>query len=621
MKNTLTLCVLFLVGTIAATASNEERSLKIEPAFWWTEMPMEELQLQIYAPNIGEYRASIDSEFVRIKKQILVDSPNYLFLYLSISSETPAGDVQIVLKNGSDTIKVDYPLIERESLKGRNLGFDSSDSIYLMLPDRFANGDESNDSIPGMLEAADRTSPFRRQGGDLKGIEKQLSYINELGMTALWLTPILENDMPIDYGAYHGYAVTDLYKIDRRFGSNEQYKELVKKAHESDLKVIMDMIHNHIGINHWWMKDLPSEDWVHDFQEHGTTSFRGSVASDAYASEYDKDKLVKGWFVKEMPDLNQRNTLLADYLIQNTIWWIEYSGIDGIRMDTYLYSYPEFMARWCQEVLQAYPNFNIVGESWVQEVSHVAFWQKDELHSDDGYQSNLPSVLDFPLTFALRKAFTETFSNTTGLSQLYYILAQDSLYSDANNNVIFLDNHDMGRFFSEIGHDVRIFKMAYAFLMTCRGIPQIYYGSELMLPNVAPFQEDESWRQTMAGGWSDDERNTFSTTDRTEEESERFSYISKLTNWRKTSEAVHKGDFKHFIPQDNVYVYFRIHKNKSVMVVLNMNETHVSIETERFYEILKNHRSATNILTEESFDASLSNFRVEAKSALILELD
>ncbi|MEM9159538.1 MAG: glycoside hydrolase family 13 protein [Verrucomicrobiota bacterium] len=616
MKRTLSLIALFLSAQITLFASID----RVEPPFWWAKMPVSELQLQLYGENIGQYRAEIDYAGVTIAKQISVDSPNYLFIYLDITQETQAGDLNIALSSGDKRITHSYELRPRESAAGRNQGFDSSDLIYLMIPDRFANGDPSNDSIPGMLEGVNRDDPEKRQGGDIAGIIENLDYIKDAGMTAVWFTPIFENDMPADYGAYHGYAATDMYKVDRRVGGNESYKNLVDTVHSKGMKVIMDMIHNHVGIEHWWMKDLPTKDWIHDVEKYGYTNFRGTVPGDPYASQYDKDKLIKGWFVPEMPDLNQRNELLADYLIQNTLWWIEYSGIDGIRMDTYIYPYKEYMARWAKEVLEAYPHFNIIGEAWVETVAHEAFWQYDPKGMHDGYDSHLPTVTDFPFSFAVRKGLVEDFEWETGLRRIYYLLAQDSLYADASKNVIFLDNHDMSRIYEQLGKDEDLFKMAYSILLTSRGIPQVYYGTELMMGHENRGGDDEAWRQTMPGGWEGDSRNVFKKRGRTDQENEIYRWVAKLNNWRKTAIAVHQGKLVHFIPEDNTYIYFRIHREQTVMVALNRNEEKTTIQLSRFEEVHKNFTSGRDIATNQRVPLQ-NEVTLDSKSALILELE
>ncbi|SMO84521.1 glycoside hydrolase family 13 protein [Gracilimonas mengyeensis] len=612
----LTLITLFTFSLLQAQPSQVEI---VDPPFWWTQMPVNELQLQLYGDELGHYRATVDYPEVTITKQLAVDSPNYLFLYFDISDEALAGNLPIVLTRGDEEITLNYELKTRETTEGRNMGFDASDLIYLMMPDRFANGDPSNDTIEGMREAADRSNPERRQGGDIQGVIDQLDYLENLGMTAIWFTPMFENDMSPEYGAYHGYAATDLYKVDRRYGSNELYKELVDRVHQRDMKVIMDMIHNHVGDKHWWMNDWPTKDWFHSWDEYGQTNFRGTVGSDPYASEYDRDKLLNGWFVPEMPDLNQNNELLADYLIQNTLWWIEYSGIDGIRMDTYVYPDQKYMARWSKEVLTAYPNFNIVGEAWVENVPNESYWQYDAPGVDDGYDSELPSVTDFPLSFAVRQGLNEEFSWANGLSKIYETIAQDRLYADPMKNVIFLDNHDMGRIYETLGKDEDLFKIAYMFLMTTRGIPQVYYGTELMMAHENRGGDDEAWRQTMPGGWPDDDRSVFTEGGRTEQENEIIDYITQLNQWRKDAVAIHEGKLVHFIPENNTYVYFRVHDEQTVMVVLNAGEEAATLNRDRFAEILDAFEVGVDVLSGQEVDVT-QDFEITANTAGVWEL-
>jgi len=367
------------------------------------------------------------------------------------------------------------------------------------------------------------------------------------------------------------------------------------------------------------MKDLPTKDWVHDIEKYGTTSFRGSVASDPYASKNDVDKLTKGWFVPEMPDLNQKNDLLADYLIQNTIWWVEYSGIDGIRMDTYVYPDKEFMSRWVDEVLSAYPDLNIVGEAWVNTVQMSGFWQYDGNGKSDGYQSNLPSVTDFPFANTIRSALNENFGWTEGLRSLYYLFAQDAVYENPMLNVIFLDNHDMGRIYETLGQNEQHFKMAYAFLMTVRGIPQVYYGTELMLGHENRGGDDEGWRQTLPGTWPDDNRSVFTKNGRTDSENRAFEYVKTLTEWRKSAIAIHKGKFLHFVPEEDIYVYFRIHQDQTVMVIMNNNNEDKVIDRDRLAEILDRFSTGQNVLNSKKIDLA-NDFSVDAKTTSIFEL-
>ncbi|HCT55407.1 MAG TPA: glycosyl hydrolase [Balneola sp.] len=610
---------LFLILLFLIPNSLAQEVKVIDPPFWWANMPVTELQIQLYGENIGSYRASVTYDGVEIKRQISVDSPNYLFIYLDISEKAVAGKMEIVLNNRKESITVPYELLEREPAEGRYQGFDSRDVIYLMMPDRFANGNPDNDTIEGMLESADRSNPQRRQGGDIQGVVDNLDYIKDLGISAIWFTPLFENDMSVKYGAYHGYAATDLYKVDRRFGSNEEYKDMIETVHQNGMKVIMDMIHNHIGDNHWWMKDLPTKDWVHNFEKLGQTNFRGSVASDPYASKYDSRKLTDGWFVPEMPDLNQHNEILTDYLIQNTLWWIEYTGVDGIRMDTYVYPDKEYMARWAKEVLEAYPSFNIVGEAWVNTVPGVAFWQDDKDGVDDGYDSELPSLTDFQFSFAGRKAFNEDFGWETGISRLYYMLSQDFVYSNPMKNVTFLDNHDMSRFYEHIGKREAEFKMGLAWLMTTRGTPQIYYGTELMMGHENRGGDDEAWRQTMPGGFPNDSRSIFTEEGRTRKENEIHNYTRNLIQWRNASPAIHEGNLVHFIPQDNVYVYFRDHEEQTVMVIMNNNDEEKTIDKTRFAEILERFSKAENVVESSSLDLN-EDLIVKGKTTTILEL-
>ncbi len=610
---------LFLILLFLIPNSIAQEVKVIDPPFWWANMPVTELQIQLYGEELGHYRASVDYEGVEIKRQIAVDSPNYLFIYFDISETAKPGEFTITLTRDEAEISVPYELLEREPSEGRYQGFDSRDVIYLMMPDRFANGNPDNDSIDGMLESADRSNPQRRQGGDIQGVVENLDYIKDLGISAIWFTPLFENDMSVKYGAYHGYAATDLYRVDRRFGSNEEYKAMIETVHDNGMKVIMDMIHNHIGDNHWWMKDLPTKDWVHDFEKMGQTNFRGSAASDPYASDFDAKKLVDGWFVPEMPDLNQDNKLLTDYLIQNTLWWIEYTGVDGIRMDTYVYPDKDYMARWSKEVLEAYPEFNIVGEAWVNTVPGMAYWQDDVHGKDYGYDSDLPSLTDFQFAFASRRAFTEDFGWEQGLSQLYYMLSQDFLYSDPMKNVTFLDNHDMSRFFEHIGKKEAEFKMALAWLMTTRGIPQIYYGTELMMQHENRGGDDEVWRQTMPGGFPNDERSVFTESGRTDKENEIYNYTQKLITWRNSSPAIHSGELVHFIPNDDIYIYFRVHEEQTVMVIMNNNTEDKVIDRNRLAEILDHFETGESVMNTKVIDVT-KDFSADAKTTSIFEL-
>ena len=612
--------LVFLLLFVTFSSFSQKQLKHIDPPFWWNDMPVSNLQLMLHGENIGGLTPDFDYDGISIDEVKPLENPNYLIINMSLSKSVVPGTFQIRLKEGKKTrIRFDYEIKERSKDTNRNMGFNSSDVIYLLMPDRFANGNPENDVVPGMLEGVDRSNPDARHGGDIKGVSDHLDYIKSLGMTAVWLTPTFENDQTPEYGAYHGYAATDLYKVDRRFGSNEEFKSFVEKCHSMDMKVIMDMIHNHIGDQHYWLKDMPASDWLHSLEKYGTTSFRGEVQSDPYASKHDQDKLIKGWFVPELADLNQQNQILADYLIQNSIWWVEYSGVDGIRMDTYVYPYKEYLTRWVSEVIEAYPNFNIVGESWVEKVAHEAYWQEDKADEDDGFDSKLPSVTDFQIAFATEQALTTEFNWTDGLMKLYYVLSQDRLYSDPMKNVIFLDNHDLDRFYGRVKRDTDLFKMGYGFLMTTRGIPQVYYATELMWANT---EGEGGWgmkRADMPGGWSQDSRSVFTKEGRTEKEQEAFEYVQKVTNWRKGAKAIHEGKLTHFVPENDTYVFFRYTDEEVVMVVMNKNEEARTFNRDRFAEFLDDYETGTNIIDGSTIDLS-TNFQVGPKQTAIFEL-
>jgi len=617
----------FLIFCSSSLLAQEISIERLEPEFWWTGFEETELQLLVYGENIGDARADVEYPGVRLLKTVTTENPNYLFVYLDITDNIVPGTMPLHFRRGDRTQTINYELKMRQGSENRHLGFDSSDVIYLLMPDRFANGDLSNDEIPGMIEGVDMEEPFARKGGDIKGITDNLEYIRDLGMTAIWLNPIFENDMPYDYseniGFYHGYAATDMYKVDRRFGSNEEFVEMIKKSHDLGLKVIMDKIHNHVGTHHWFVKDLPSSDWVHKQDVHGNTNFRTNTIMDPYASKADLNSTVKGWFVDEMPDLNQRNELVADYLIQNTIWWIEYSGIDGIRMDTHPYPYQDYMAEWTRRVLEEYPDFNIVGEAWMPNAPTTAWWQFDSILSGD-YNSYLPSVTDFPLYFALVAGINEEAGWDTGFARLYYTLGQDFLYTDPFLNVIFFDNHDLTRFMTTVGENPDKFRLGIVFILTTRGIPQIYYGSEIMETGGI---HDPDKRKPFPGGWPGHEIDAFTEEGRKELGAKRnlpipemFNYLKKLSQWRAEKEVIHSGKLTHFIPENNLYVYFRHNENESVMVILNGLNQRQQIDPARFKERLAGFTEGREVVSGKRINIE-REFLIEPMEAIILELE
>ena len=616
--------ILFISFSLNASVSVQVRAQKnsnefthVEPSFWWVGMKNPALQILLHNPkiNINEYKVSVSYQGVSLKESLAVENPHYLFLSLEVSPSAKAGKIPIQFATGRKTFTYHYELKNKSTEKNRIQGFNSSDVVYLIMPDRFANGDTKNDSIPGMLEGVHREKGGERHGGDLKGIQERLDYIKDLGVTALWLNPVLENNQK--RSSYHGYAITDLYNVDRRFGGNEAYLSLIDKSHQMGLKVIQDMVMNHIGIDHWLMHDPPAEDWVHRFPEFTRSNYHGNVVSDPYQSQYDAVKMQDGWFDTTMPDVNQGNPLFATYLIQNTLWWIEYAGIDGIRMDTYPYPDKDFMSRWAKAVMEEYPSFNIVGEVWLQNsIPATAYWQ-DGMVNADGYRSYLPTVTDFPLCFAVPRALTEPGSWDTGVRRLYNVISQDFIYPDANHNLTFLDNHDMTRFFRLVGRDLKKFKMGMVFLLTTRGIPQLYYGTEILMDGDGGHHPDV--RLDFPGGWAGDTLDAFTRQGRSREQNEAFDFLKGLLNWRKDQEVVHDGRLMHFLPEDNVYVYFRYNDSRNIMVVLNANDDQRVIDTTPFSERLVGLQTARDVLNGDVIK-EIKNIRIPAWGFLVLEL-
>ncbi len=534
---------------------------------------------------------------------------------LQVSPETKAGGMPIQFKFGKKTFVYSYELKNKSTAANKAQGFNSSDVLYLIMPDRFANGDVKNDTLPGFYEGVHREKPFGRHGGDLKGISDHLDFIQDLGVTTVWLNPILENNQKRE--SYHGYAITDLYNVDKRFGSNDEYVALIEKCHARGIKMIQDMVINHIGNQNWLVLDLPEKNWLHQFPEFTRSNYRSEAISDPYHSAIDLEKMSNGWFDYTMPDVNQSNPLFAKYLIQNTLWWIEYAGIDGIRMDTYPYPDKDFMAQWSQQVLDEYPKFNIVGEVLVNSKPMVGYWQQNRINKD-GYQSHLPSVIDYPLTNAINLGLNEKGSWDTGLARLYTMLTQDFIYPDANGNVTFLDNHDMPRYFHNMGRDMNKFKMGLIFLLTTRGIPELYYGTELLMDG--DYSIHPTVRRDVPGGWKEDQVNAFVSSGRTKEQNEAYDFMKKLLSWRKTKPVIHQGKLIHFIPEENIYVYFRMSETQTVMVVMNGTNTETTIATKRYEEVMKGRAKGKNVLTGETLQ-DLSAIKVPAMTALILELE
>ena len=562
----------------------------IEPPYWWTGMACDTLQLMVNGPGIADAEVSVSYPGVTIADEVNPGSPNYKILYLTMSPETQPGKVGLEFTLGKRHEKVDYELRQRDRKPEEYTGFDASDVLYLIMPDRFARTEtaDSKKQYEGLeyAVAPDRTDHNGRHGGNIRGITDHLDYLDSLGVTAIWVCPVLENDMP--GGSYHGYATTDYYRIDPRFGSNEEWQELIRQAQERGMKVVMDMIFNHSGSNHPWMKDMPSHDWYNHPEGDEMTNFRLTTVHDPYVSDYDLDHTVNAWFVPSMPDLNQRNPHLMKYLIQNSIWWVESSKINGIRMDTYPYADMAGMARWAQEVKREYPDFNIVGECWYANEAGSAFWQSGS--KTNPVDTHLPTVMDFFLTINGRKAFTDQTDPCSGLNAVYDHLAQDFLFPDPQKILTFLDNHDTDRFLPEMPADSAAlgpWKQAVTFLLTSRGIPQIYYGTELLM-NGSKEGSDGYVRRDFPGGFPGDATDAFTPEGRTPLQNEAWNYLSRLLNWRRgaANEVIAKGSLKHFMPQNGIYAYQRRLGDKTVTVLLNGNDTPQKVTMERTLEVL-----------------------------------
>ncbi len=612
---------LSLLASLAATAAkpSSPQINSVEPPYWWTGMANDTLQIMLSGPRIGLTETSMKPyEGVSLIESVRLDSPNYLLLYLTVSDTAKPGVLDFTFSDGKKKAALRYELKERsKAVKAQ--GFDASDVLYLIMPDRFARAGATTDAEASRgLEYAvevDRADLNARHGGNIAGMEQHLGYIDSLGVTAIWVNPVLENDMP--GGSYHGYATTDYYRIDPRFGTNGQWRDFVGKAHDRGIKVVMDMIFNHSGSNHPWMKDMPSRDWYNFPDSAVTTNFRLSTLHDPYVSDYDKKRTVDGWFVTAMPDLNQRNPHLRRYLSQNSIWWIEDSGIDGIRMDTYPYADERAMASWIDDVMSEYPGFNIVGECWYANEGGEAYWQRGSKVNPNG-DPRLPTVMDFVLSIKARDAFKGQTDRLEGLNTIYDHLALDYLFPDPTHILTFLDNHDTDRFLLEEPDDLGWWKQAITFLLTSRGIPQIYYGTELLMNGTRAAGGDGNVRRDMPGGFPGDKTDAFTAAGRTDKQNEAFDFIQKLLQWRRGNEPIARGSLKHFMPENGLYVYQRHSGDKEVTVILNGNDSPVTTTMERTLEILPYGSQRRDMLTGETITIS-PEMTFSPRQILILE--
>lgn len=611
------LLILLLIATNMYVDAAKLDIRRVEPMNWWTGMKNPVLQLMVYGEGISAFRPEVIYPGVSIDRTVTTVNPNYLFIYLTISPETRPGSFDIVFKDGKKVAgRYSYTLLQRREDSAEREGFDSSDAMYLLMPDRFANGDTTNDNRPDMAERRNRHHKNGRHGGDIQGIIDHLDYLQDLGITALWSTPLMEDNVP--ECSYHTYAISDYYRIDPRYGSNDDYRRLSAEARKRGIKLVMDVVTNHCGAAHWWMNDLPSPDWVHQFDEFTRSNYRIWTIQDPHASAIDRRLCTEGWFDVTMPDLNQSNPLLLDYFIQNCIWWIEYADLGGLRIDTYPYNDKEAMSRLCAAIMAEYPRFNIVGECWMHETIEVAYWQKG-VQNPDGYVSELPCVMDFPLTDALCAFTHEKQDWSMGIMRPYVVCGKDYLYADSDNLLIFADNHDTERIWHILKNDIRKFKLVFTILATTRGIPQIYYGTEIMMSGEKQ-KGDGDIRRDFPGGWPTDKVNAFTTAGRTEQQNEVHGFMKKLLNWRKNNPVIHTGKLMHYVPEDECYVYFRYNGREKVMVVVNnADRDDKTLRLDRFAEMLDGVDRGTDVISGRKVEL-VDRLTIPAKTSMILEL-
>lgn len=586
---------------------------KLEPPNWWTGMRTNAIQLMIYGENLSGIRVTSSSPSIGIRKVHAIENPSYAFVDIEIKRTAQPGNHRLTVATKHGSTSVTFPLLQRRNAGDEHRGFDQSDVIYLIVPDRFANGDTTNDSIAGMRDTLNRGGPYGRHGGDLQGIIDKLDYLQDLGVTALWLTPVVENN--VRASSYHGYAATDLYQIDSRFGSNDLYRRFVREAQKRNLKVIMDHVNNHISISHPWIANLPTPDWLNGTPENHRKSYHSkSELTDLYSDTLTKQKATLGWFTEYMPDVNQRNPFVARYLIQSTMWWIEFSGIDGIREDTYPYIDPAFRAQWCKAVLDEYPRFNIVGEVWIQDPVYLAPYQRRSFFPKS-FDPQLPAVTDFGLFDAFMKSFADSAGR---IDHVFTCLTKDFLYPDPSNLVTFLDNHDIRRIMYNVNGDVMKFKLTLLTLLTTRGIPQILYGTEI---GMKGGPDHGRLRADFPGGFPGDARDAFTAAGRTAEEDDIFLFLKRLLHIRKSNAALHSGRLLHFKPVDDIYIYFRIRNADRVMIILNHSREQRTIDLTPFEHQLPDVVRVREVLSGNEFDLSAGKtVTLEAMTGGIFEV-
>ena len=617
----------------SVSAMNAQKIIQqVEPLCWWTGMNTQ-LQLLVHGQDIGQADVSLEGATgVYIKALHKADSPNYLFIDLHIDPKAQPGTYTFVFTKDGVTVRYPYQIYGRARGSAQRESYTTADLIYLIVPDRFADGDPSIDSTPDTAEEADRSQPLGRHGGDIQGIIDHLDYVADLGATAIWCTPLLGDNAR--HGSYHGYACSDYYHIDPRYGTNEKYRELVEAAHAKGIKMVMDVVTNHASTEHWWMKDLPFKDWIHVNDPYVNSNHTMSLAMDPNASKADLAVMEEGWFSRGMPDMNLDNPYMLKYFQQWAVWWIEYSGLDGFRVDTWFYNEKVPMSQWAKAVTDEYPHFNIVGENWNTNPDYCAYWQKDN-PNNDGFNSHLPSIMDFPLQGAISQALSAPIPaegtpargrRGADISAVYNSLSHDFIYHDLSHMLIFLSNHDIARIGDTFGQDPRRMKMAFTLLATLRGIPQMFYGDEMMFVTGNPRRDDGRLRMDFPGGWKGDKVNLFTEEGRRKASADTayahvqdlHDYVRTLFQWRKGKEVIHSGKTLHFIPQDNTYGYFRYNDKEVVFVFVNNSAKEQNVPWTRFKEISATLGKGRNVLTGETVTLT-DETAVPALSTLVVE--
>ncbi len=589
---------------------------KVEPPFWYENMTNNQVQIMFYGKNIAQNTVTVSNGVVITQVQ-KTENPNYVFVTIDLKNVS-AQDLIFTFKNGKKSFNQSYTIKKRKENSRYRKSFDASDMMYLIMPDRFANGNEKNDSDSNLQEKANRNNPGGRHGGDIQGIINNLDYLQSLGVTALWSTPLCEDN---DKGySYHTYGQSDVYKIDARYGTNEEYVRLSSEMKKRNMKLVKDYVTNHWGAEHWMFKDMPTYDWFHQFPGYKQSNYRMTTQYDTNASAIDAKLCMDGWFVPSMPDLNQSNPLVLNYLTQNAIWWIEYADLDGFRVDTYSYNDKEGISKWTKAITDEYPYFNIVGEVWMHDQAQISYWQKNSpIAKIQSYNSYLPSVMDFTMHDVFGNVFNEDQTNwNDGMFKFYENFVNDFLYDNPNNLLIFAENHDTNRFNYIYKNDFNKYKMAMTILATMRGIPQLYYGSEIGMAGDKG-KGDADIRQDFPGGWASDKNNAFKASGRTAEQAKYFDFTAKVFNWRKAKSVIHNGKLMHYLPDNNVYVYFRYNDTESVMVVVNNSKDKQTVKLDRFKESLASYSIGKDIISDANFDLK-SELSIEGKSSLILEL-